>query len=356
MIKPREIYYDINIENFESTGNLIQPLRFSESRNNPIIKKAGDYSLSIVRFQLDTQGLPTYIADIEPSPNTNVNKMIETITLEYIRNGSTFTSHPHHLIWVPSNEHLPIPPAPNPLQNNSTEYYYGDSFRHYCDIINNAFEECIEDIKDKVFAGQQTDLNDLLAPKMIWNNETLSAEILVQDFYYNSKYTNQIKIFFNRALYSKFSSFPANRDYLASANKIYHLYVSDYYGSNFIDLNADNTFFGAGHARAGQDITDRFLKIKQEYSTISNWSAVTSIVFTSNSVPIYETQLSEPLVYINGISITKSIPEQNAKIISDMSTNELCYKPNLLYVPSGQNRMIDLYGDNDITNVDVNVL
>ena len=66
--------------------------------------------------------------------------------------------------------------------------------------------------------------------------------------------------------------------------------------------------------------------------------------------------MSEPLVYINGISITKSIPEQNAKIISDMSTNELCYKPNLLYVPSGQNRMIDLYGDNDITNVDVNVL
>jgi hypothetical protein len=39
-----------------------------------------------------------------------------------------------------------------------------------------------------------------------------------------------------------------------------------------------------------------------------------------------------------------------AQVISDMATNEMCYKPNLLYVPSAEYRFIDMYGSNELHN------
>ena len=44
-------------------------------------------------------------------------------------------------------------------------------------------------------------------------------------------------------------------------------------------------------------------KHHREFSTISNWSPVSSIVFTSNTLPIVATQLSSPVVYQNGQQI-----------------------------------------------------
>ena len=38
----------------------------------------------------------------------------------------------------------------------------------------------------------------------------------------------------------------------------------------------------------------------QEYSTISIWNPVMSVVFTSNTLPIVSEQLSSPLIFING--------------------------------------------------------
>ena len=58
--KPREVYYDIQINNFESSGSAQQSLRFTETRSKPLIENSGEYSLSIVRFELDTYSLPSY--------------------------------------------------------------------------------------------------------------------------------------------------------------------------------------------------------------------------------------------------------------------------------------------------------
>jgi hypothetical protein len=90
----KQIYYDIQINNFQSTGNENERLEFSESRNQTLIENSGAYSLSIVRFQLDTISLPSFIADIVPFPNTDINKMIETITFEHVINSTVTTVGP----------------------------------------------------------------------------------------------------------------------------------------------------------------------------------------------------------------------------------------------------------------------
>lgn len=343
MNKPREIYYDINITNYQSTDLTSQPLRFIETRSNPIIKRAGDYSLSIVRFQLDTTSLPLFIADIDPFPNEMPNKMIDAITIEYDDNGVLTTHGPLNLDWISTNKHIATPNGPSitsPLQDSSTEYYYGNSFRHYCDLVNNTFNDLTEGLKTRVGA----ELDNLIPPIMVWNTDKQIAELYLQYQFYDSKNTKKVKIYFNRPLYAKFTSFPAYKNLNGGIySKIYEIYSHDDNGTNFVNLDV------AGHTY------QKYIKVSQEYSTISNWTPISSIVFTTNTLPIFGTQLSEPLVYSNGIAVLSNIPQNFAQIISDMATNDLCYKPNLLYSPSAENRYIDMFGDNDISNIDVNV-
>ena len=338
-MKPREVYYDIQINNFESSGNTSLPLVFNETRSNPIISNSGDYSLSIVRFQLDTYSLPTFIASIEPAPNTDIHKMIETITLEYDNNGVKTEIPAQHLIWKPTNLHLPQPSAPSPLQEAQTEYYYGNSFRHYIDLINNTLIEATDLLKTEVGVS----LNDVEPPFMVWNEQSQTAELYAMNEYFDENSDVKINIYFNRPLYGKFTSMPATKNFGTPNGKIYRIYMNNDNMTHIVNLNRD----GLG------DI--KYIKTSQEYSTISNWCPTSSIVFTTSTLPIVPTQLSEPKVYSNGNAVSVNIPQNFAQVISDMATNDLCYKPNLIYVPSGENRYIDMIGNNDIKNINVSV-
>jgi hypothetical protein len=337
--QPRQVYYDIQVNNFQSSGDQNQHMKFSETRNQPIIKNSGDYSLSIVRFQLDTYSLPTFIADIEPAPNTDINKMIETCTLEYETSGVVTSIQTLNLKWVPSNKHISLPPAPAPLQDAKSEYYYGNSFRQYCDLVNT----CLATLTTSLQTAIGTPLSGIVAPYLIWNETTQTCELFAQDYYFNSSKNTRVNIYFNRALYGKFSSLPADKNYNGSQGRIYKIILKDDYSTKLFSL-----YFGDTQPKA-------FIKVAQEYSTIANWTPITSIVFTSNTLPIVQTQLSETLIYSEGNILNIGIPQNFAPVISDMATNEMCYKPNLLYVPSAQYRMIDMIGNNDINTIDIAV-
>ena len=101
--------------------------------------------------------------------------------------------------------------------------------------------------------------------------------------------------------------------------------------------------------------TKTYLKLNQEYSTISNWSPLSSIVFTSNTLPINPTQLSAPIIYNNGLLVSAIENNAFASIITDLVSDELCYRPNLLYNPPGEYRLIDLRGNQPLNNIDIQV-
>jgi hypothetical protein len=180
---------------------------------------------------------------------------------------------------------------------------------------------------------------------MIWNDENQTASIIAQEeFFASDRVNNHINIFFNRSLYSKFTSFPASKDYNLSLGRIYCLLLKSYYGTNIVSLDTQLT-----------GVFKNYIKYDQEYSTISNWSVVSAIVFTSSNLPVVATQISDAVNYVNGMIVSKNSGRVTEPIITDMTSNDMCYKPNLLYVPSAQYRMIDLFGSSDIQNVDISV-
>jgi hypothetical protein len=338
--KPREVYYDIQINNFESTGAAQQPLRFTETRSKPLIQNSGDYSLSIVRFELDTYSLPTFIAEVVHSNNSDVNKMIEAITLEWNYQGVLSSVGPHNLAWIPTNQHATIPLNVQALAEPAHDYYYSNSFNHYCDLVNNTFESLTTALK----ASAGSLLNDIMPPKMIWNEQTQCAEIVAQVEFFNQNQTDYISIYFNRQLYGRLSSFPTIANLNAAPGKEYKITMKSNYDTNVVLLEA-----------IGNPASGKFIKTCQEYSTISNWCAVAAVVFTTNTLPIVSTQQSEPVIYDNGYALSGGMAHNFVQVISDMSTNELCYKPNLIYVPSAEYRMIDMFGDNSVSTFDINV-
>lgn len=61
---PDYLYFDLQQTNIQNTTEFQQqPLRFIETRDNPIVANSGDYHLSVTRFQLDTYNLPVFVAE-----------------------------------------------------------------------------------------------------------------------------------------------------------------------------------------------------------------------------------------------------------------------------------------------------
>jgi hypothetical protein len=177
----------------------------------------------------------------------------------------------------------------------------------------------------------------------VWDDNTQKAVLYTQEFFYNTKRTDHVTIWFNRSLYAKFSSFPSLKRLGSAFNKHYEIQINDDYKTRNVTLTV------------GSSLAQAFIKTPQEYSTISNWNAISSIVFTSNTLPIVATQTSDPIVFSDNLTAPRGVALSYAQVISDMATNEMCYKPNLLYVPSAEYRFIDMYGSGELHNIDIMV-
>ena len=340
------IYYNLSITNYgnRNTEMQHQQLKFLETRSLPIVNRAKDYKMSIVRFELSTYSLPVYIAQIVPN-QSDINKMVHTITLVHTDLANNITViDPVHLVWEAQDKAAALPPAPDATTakfQSIQEYYYCYSYHHFIRIINQAFTTAMADL-DLLLGGT---IKTIQPPFMIWNNETKKAELYARKDKFNIDEKENIKVYFNRPLYTLFNSMPFYKNSLIDDyNRHYQIIIDAYTGSQ---ISVPGKFVG---------IQDQLVGVFQELSTIANWSPVSSIVFTSSTLPIIPTQISNPIVYQDGqlIQLTNT-SNQFSNIITDFSTNEDAYRSNLIYYPSGENRYISMASDLPITSVDIQV-
>ena len=81
---PDFLYFDLQQTNvYNTTENIQQPLKFVETRDNPIVANSGDYHLSVTRFQLDTYNLPVLVVepDLTQTGNYDPNQTIYKVAL-----------------------------------------------------------------------------------------------------------------------------------------------------------------------------------------------------------------------------------------------------------------------------------
>jgi hypothetical protein len=291
---PNKVYYDITISNLDTVDSVPPVLYFNETRNSPFILDPESYNLSIVRFTLDTNTLPIIQPEIQPSPNSNVNLTSYSITLEWtnpVAPFQTFTEQTF-LTYIPQNKQAIIPAPPSQtlsgLQNNDTGYYDIYNYQYWILLVNNTFQTCFTALNAQV-VGAGLVLPSAFAPTMSWDTQTNLAILNADQAGYNDTTANYIGVYFNPALWNYFSSFPfiIESNDVVPNGKNTRIIMSGFGGANVVPFPPVAPTYTA-------------LQIVQEYSTVSLWTPVTSIVFTSNTLPIVANQVSAPLLFFNG--------------------------------------------------------
>jgi len=337
-VNPDYMYYDIQINNHSLTTNDPTPLTFSETRNGGVVPNTGDYSMSIIRFQLDTPSLPVFIPDIQDN-QSDPNLTTYSITLEYDNAGVKTSTNANYVLWIPNLKYVNTPPPPsqnsNGLQSESP-YYYCYSYDYLMSLINTCFTTAMNSLKTLVGTISTVD-----PPYMVWKDGL--ATIYGEHPHFDLSQSTHINIYFNRSLYSLFSSFPVERyDITTTNNRIYKLLMNPFNGWRY---SKDSLISG----------NKQLIRLSQEYSTTNVMSPVSSIVFTTSSIPIVPNQMSGPLVYVNN-SIVRTTKNNNAfaLVITDMAVDG-SFESSVLYNPSGEYRRIDMTGNSPLNNIDIQV-
>ena len=346
------VYYDVTITNLETINRNPPSLYFNETRNTPFVYDPESYYLSIIRFTLDTPTLPVFIPVIQPNQG-NRDLTIYSVTLSWTNPVAPFQQFNQQTFvnFIPQIEDVVVPAPPSQttdgLQNNQTGYYEILNYQYWILLLNNTFTACFNALNAQV-VGAGLVLPSANAPTMSWDTVSNCAVLTAEQVGYDNSLPNTIEIYMNPALYQIFSSFTAIiKGSVGVTNGKNIQIVMDGFGG------ATVVVFPPTAPPASQYDA---LQIVQEYSTLALWTPITSIVFTSNTLPVVPANISSPLLFINGEVYNNGGNNSNiSQVVTDFVSDDGIYKPNIVYTPSAQYRLINLVGNTPIYNLDLNV-
>lgn len=319
--------------------------------------------------------------------------------------------------WTPDDETAPRPINPINKSTALEPYYWCHSYHWFINLINNLLLEAHRAAVDAwlVLNGYTIFLDYWLysPPRFEWDSG-LNAPVLYTTNWYNLlQYPLSVRsplqeltqspglgqpdpplfeIAMNGPLHALFSGFSSRPIKLNPPGVIPLLPVfipsTEWYGLVVSNSNAQPdawrvktdktpTNTNPGHANSTQipylpainptplypaylpEYEDPFYGIyfrqASEVQCTELWCPIAAIVFTSNLLPIVPNQLSNPIVYNEGVILSQAADNNFAQIITDLATNEYGYRCNVLFTPTAEFRRIELTGNTPLTNLDVNV-
>lgn len=299
-----DIYIDLLLSNsLQTSKNQRVPVSFMQNQSQPILKNTNGYKLSIIRFALNTETLPIFIPSMQKGSNVNT---IYSVTMEY--NGVYYQQY---MEFAPQNA--------NPIDND--EYFYVYNYQYLIYLMNQCLTSCLEEL------GSLTSLEYTVPPSLTFNPDTQKCTMLINDLYYGYNESDKINIYMNFPMYALLSGLPAN-----IVNK--DIGGMDYQLNNLISQDKS--------------------KLSQDYSTVALWNPISSVIFTTNLIPIYQSQTPPIQIYRNGSIINNSSTSNFLNIITDFVGNDLTFVPYIQYSAQVY-RYLSLKQNSEIRNIDLQV-
>jgi hypothetical protein len=309
------IYYNASL--FNNTGAPIHA-SLNDTRSQAILKCACDYKCSIIRFSVNGSLLPLLIPRILATGPFVVTGY--SVALSY--SGSTYTQQ---VIF-------------NAPQNNQIQYAYY-SFSAFVSDINEAFRQAAIGL----LALQPT------LPAVAPNPPILIWDPLTQFYtiYFNVSYVNNVTISMNYDLYNLFESYQAVfNGYNTPNGRDYDLILSDY---NTIRKGVAP----ADYPLAINAMTGPIAGLTQEFQSLSQFTAVQSIFFTSYQIPVN----NENLPVKTGIGQNVNFSNATLPIVTDFSIalglDSEFLRGQTLYNPTAQYRYLTLQSETSLNTIDL---
>ena len=344
---PDKVYYDLCISNLNGNLKGMPPpvLTYNETRSIPIIYDPKSYYLSIVRFSLDTTTLPAFVPEIQLEQD-DPNLSVYSFTLSWTDSSGITYDAQEFMKFIPQDETINIPSPPSRtvsgFQDTSTGYYNVYQFQYVVFLMNNTFSACVKALAGKLPNGMT--LPSMNAPVMAWDTDNDRAVLYTDASGYDVSKTNSIKVYMNSNMTQLWNSFPSKIVSYSNAGdkgKNCQIITNSFGNTNTVPYPKAVPSYDA-------------IITYQESSTIASMNPVTSIVFTSNTLPVVSENVSKPVVIYNGDTL-KSTGNNNqiANVITDLQLDG-SYKPNILYEPYTY-RLISMVGSRPISDIDVTV-
>jgi hypothetical protein len=344
---PSNIYYDLQISNFNNETQKPQQFHYNNTNSIPYLINPEAYDLSIMKFQIDTGQTPIFIPNIQRN-QPDINRTIYSVCLKASFGNVEYESDQIFITWSPQDQstYLPLPTnqTHDGLQDDHGGYYFCYSYSWFTQLVSEAYSQALDSLRANAGAGVIPD--EVKPPVIYWNSNNTSATIECQREFYNLANADGLYIYMNSALFNIYNSFPARfKTFNSAIGANYNIVAQPVLDINVSELTDD------------KGVTEEYITIPQEYSTTMSWSPFTSLVFTSNTIPIIPNIVNPTLVYLDNepISVGSLADTSNENIITDMTSADGQYRSGLTYYPSGEYRKISLTGNQPLSNLDLNI-
>lgn len=317
------IYLNLVI-NHNGPGYVPTPAVYNSVQTNPIVDKASDWYISIIRFDIPLSIIPLYIfpivpasTSLNPQPNPNLSPMVIGFTvlgLDYERN----------LIYVSDNPAYPAPVQNIVNQQVITVYYFVYSYDNLINSLNVATNAAW------VAAGSP---GGGISPFFYFNPNTGLISFVVSDAFITSgaiMYCNTYLLNFIDSFNFNHVSLTANHEY------------------NFVlDTNPQR-----GWPTVSTPITapQTYYQFIQNYSSLAYWTALRKILFISNSLPIVNEYEPSSSIQQNVSTSLPIITDFVPAIEFASQSRSIAY-----YYPTSQYRLVNLIGDIPIQKLDMKI-
>ena len=325
------IYHNISITN---QTNLYLPASFTETRSTPVVSKADEYEISVIRFTAPCSDIPIF--------KFRDNKYIVSFRYEFAPN--QFVNFERYVIFQ-QRDFVNILGVPF-----GNRYIY--SYQRFIDMVNAALLTAFATFKAAYPAIPPTS-----APFFQFESET-RISLNFQQLFLNAP---TIQIFINEDLFSFFQSFssdavmiidppsgnPLGQPDPASApvptgNQTYAYSITladlgNNYSPSIFVPNSNHVVNWPGYSMFA------------EFPTLYAWNDVRGLTFLTYSIPVIGDIIS------NTESKNKDL---TYKILTDFELNtELGpeSRSNILYNPTAEYRMKDLHSTNEIRTTDISI-
>lgn len=311
------IYYNINLIN--TTLNVELPAKVYDTRSQPILKKADDYFISVVRFSLPASGIPLFNANVDGSGNI-VNWFI---TMEDA-SGNTYKA--------------PVPY----IYENSSSFTYVFSYQQIADMINTAFQAAYV-----LLVAAHSGIVPS-APFMIYDAVTELYSIIAPKEYQ----TAGIGVWMSSQIYKKFNNFEVFFNDFNTPSGLDVELLFENHGNNTLDASGNQLGFNPSGTGAAYYVNT------QEYPALFNINEFKSIVFLTGSIPILAESIPSASISGNSNSGAGSATNTTLSILTDFELNASAIstaRSQIQYYPQGAYRLTEMIGTSPLNSIDMQI-
>ena len=165
-----------------------------------------------------------------------------------------------------------------------------------------------------------------------------------------------IYMFFNDPLSTLFDAFPYFYPDVPTNSNLYSRLIFNF------NAGAGNYLVQQYDAFGNQVANSQYLAVQvyQDHTTAAILNPIQSIVFTSTLLPVTMENVGNPLI-LNGLTINQATIGSTANVLPVVTDFVVAmsatsgYQPDITYVPSGEYRLVDMYGTSPCKQVDISV-